>query len=306
READPFRGGSPADTGGRWHRQAGDGSRHGGGIPVRRDGSGVAAATRPGQPDQGRREHPIAVYPLQQVHDADLRWNPVRIGGAREPAWQITASGIRGVKPMSGNTVADLLLARVGDTRPGMMSREATWTWDEVVAASAARAELARARRIDGPFHIGVLLDNVPEYVFWLGAAALAGATVVGINPTRGDAELEQEVAQTDCQFVVTDRAGAAMLSGLDIGVPPARYLLIDRPGYADEVAAHAEPPRRDPGVTDRTRMLLLFTSGTTGASKAAICSQGRLARLGERNSSKYRVDADDVCYCPMPLFHGN
>src|SRR5699024_6995340 len=112
--------------------------------------------------------------------------------------------------------------------------------------------------------------------------------------------------AQTDCQFVVTDRAGAAMLSGLDIGVPPERYLLIDRPGYADEVAAHAEPPRRDPGVTDRTRMLLLFTSGTTGASKAAICSQGRLARLGERNSSKYRVDADDVCYCPMPLFHGN
>ena len=41
---------------------------------------------------------------------------------------------------------------------------------------------------LDRPPHIGVLLDNVPDYLFWLAAAALSGAVVVGINSTyRGD-----------------------------------------------------------------------------------------------------------------------
>src|SRR5699024_9438477 len=64
--------------------------------------------------------------------------------------------------------------------------------------------------------------------------------------------------------------------------------------------------PERVPETTADTRMMLMFTSGTTGVSKAAICSQGRVDGLGERNSAKYRVGHDDVYYCPMPLFHGN
>jgi fatty-acyl-CoA synthase len=204
------------------------------------------------------------------------------------------------------HTIADLLLARAGDTHVGLRTRERSWTWDEVVRESAARAALAASLRADGPFHIGVLLDNVPEYVFWLGGAALSGATVVGINSTRRGTYLEQEVRHTDCQLIITDRAGLALLDGLDIGVDRDRFLIVDEPGYTQRVAAHAGEPVRDPAVTADTRMLLLFTSGTTGTSKAAICSQGRLAGLGRSNSAKYHIGRDDVCYCPMPLFHGN
>ncbi|WP_369199664.1 AMP-binding protein [Streptomyces sp. PU-14G] len=211
---------------------------------------------------------------------------------------------------MPHETIADLLLARAGDRHPGLLTRERNFTWDEVVAQSAARAALARSLRTEGPFHIGVLLENVPEYVFWLGGAALSGATVVGINPTRRGAYLEQEVRHTDCQLLVTDLAGLALLDGLDIGVAPDRFLVVDEPEYAARLAAHAQAPggapARDPAVTPDTRMLLLFTSGTTGASKAAICSHGRLAALGHSNAAKYHVGRDDVCYCPMPLFHGN
>lgn len=207
---------------------------------------------------------------------------------------------------MRRETIADLLLDRLGDEHPGLRTRERTWTWDAVVRESAARAALARSLRQDGPFHIGVLLDNTPEYVFWLGAAALSGATIVGINSTRRGAYLEQEVGHADVRLVVTDEAGLKLLDGLDIGVPRERFLLVDGDDYADAVAAHACEPVRDPGITPRTRMLLLFTSGTTGASKAAICSQGRLAGLGYANCEKYDVRRDDVSYCCMPLFHGN
>ncbi|MDQ2627692.1 MAG: acyl-CoA synthetase, partial [Actinomycetota bacterium] len=78
-----------------------------------------------------------------------------------------------------GSDIAGLLLARVGDRHPGLVTRQQNWTWDEVVRESAARAELALELRRDGPFHIGVLLDNTEDFVFWLGAAALAGAVIV-------------------------------------------------------------------------------------------------------------------------------
>ena len=63
------------------------------------------------------------------------------------------------------DTIADLLLDRLGDEHPGLLSHDRSWTWDEVVRESAARAELARSLRVDGPFHIGVLLENVPEFM---------------------------------------------------------------------------------------------------------------------------------------------
>ena len=51
---------------------------------------------------------------------------------------------------------------------------------------------------------------------------------------------------------------------------------------------------------------LLIFTSGTTGVPKAVKCTQGRLAGIAEVAAPGYGYTADDVCYCPMPLFHGN
>ena len=203
-------------------------------------------------------------------------------------------------------TIADLLLRHAEDDRPGLRSHDRVWTWAEVVRESAARAALARELRIDGPFHVGVLLENVPEFIFWLGGAALAGASVVGINSTRRGEYLEAEARHTECQLIVTDQAGLALLDGLDVGVPRERYLLVDTSEYTARVASADDTPVRNPAVGPADQLLLLFTSGTTGASKAVRCSQGRLAWLGRSNAAKYGVDADDVCYCSMPLFHGN
>jgi fatty-acyl-CoA synthase len=202
--------------------------------------------------------------------------------------------------------IASLLLDRVGDQHLGLRTRDRDWTWDEVVAESAARGALAKAMRVDGPLHIGVLLDNVPDFLFWLGGAALVGATIVGINPTRGAAELAAEIRLADCQLIVTDTAGAQRLRDLDLGLTPERFLVVDGPDYAAQVDAHRVAPTASPKVTEDSLMLLLFTSGTTGASKAVICSQGRLARIAYAAAEKFGHVREDVEYCCMPLFHGN
>ena len=210
--------------------------------------------------------------------------------------------------------IASLLLDRLGDERLGLRTRDRDWTWDEVVRESAARGALAADLRADGPFHIGVLLDNVPDFLFWLGGAALSGATIVGINPTRGNQELAGEVRHADCQLIVTDSAGRERLSGLDLGLTPDRILVVDDPAYRDAICARkgtASGPNRAqiaaaPGVNAESLILLLFTSGTTGASKAVKCSQGRLAWIAYSAVEKFKHVREDVDYCCMPLFHGN
>ncbi|WP_280417370.1 AMP-binding protein [Nocardia carnea] len=200
-----------------------------------------------------------------------------------------------------------MLLDRLGDSHLGVRTRERDWTWDETVRESAARGALATALRVDGPFHIGVLLENTPEYLFWLGGAALSGAVIVGINPTRRGAELEAEIRYVDCQLIVTDTAGMAQLRELDLGLDEDRFVLVDAPSYPGRVREHwAEEPVAAPAVDETTLFLLLFTSGTTGTSKAVRCSQGRLARLAYANTEKYGHVREDVDYCCMPLFHGN
>ncbi|MGA2837857.1 MAG: AMP-binding protein [Acidimicrobiales bacterium] len=212
--------------------------------------------------------------------------------------------------PEGTPSVADLLLARAGDGAVAVVSGDAAWTWSETVEASAARAALLTSLGGFDPPHVGVLLGNEPEYLFWLGAAALAGAVVVGVNPTRRGDALAGDIRRTDCRVLVTDAEGAALLEGLDTGVPADRVLRVDDPAYAERVAAHAgvsaaQVVASAAPVPDDL-FLLLFTSGTTGAPKAVRCTQGRLASIALRSADAYGFERSDVAYCTMPLFHGN
>lgn len=48
----------------------------------------------------------------------------------------------------------------------------------------------------------------------------------------------------------------------------------------------------------------MLFTSGTTGPSKACVLSHRYLARQGQIHAERFGFTTDDVLYCPFPLYH--
>ena len=218
-------------------------------------------------------------------------------------------------------TIDQLIRDRAGDTRVGLAFSDRTWTHDEVVRAQAERSAILLSMRQPGPFHVALLMDNVPEYVFWMGAAALAGAVVVGGNPTHRGDELARDLSHTDCQLLVTNPAYRTLVEGHDLGpaLPPERILVVDDPtgdlisssmteygSLLSRVAGAPLPDQEAIGVTEETLGLLLFTSGTSGAPKACLCSQGRLARIGSIVAQMYSLTDEDVCYMAMPLFHSN
>lgn len=199
------------------------------------------------------------------------------------------------------DSVAALLLARAEDDNPALLFEDQSWTWREFVAEAQVRAEVLRRLRVpDRPWHIGVLMDNEPEYLFLIAGAALCGATIVGINATRRGAELHADITHTDIQVVITTDQHLWLLDGLDdvpihdAGAEP----------YRDLVTSSQGAPGTDIPDPFAHRLLLLFTSGSTGAPKAVICSSMRLAVIGQLNV--HQLGPDDVAYSAMPMFHGN
>lgn len=200
-------------------------------------------------------------------------------------------------------TAAELVRLRADDEGTGLLFEGGSWTWREVTTESMLRAQLLRAFRRAGPFHVGVLLENTPEYLFLLAGAAVAGGVVVGINPTRRGAELATDIVRTDCQLIVTDSSQRHLLEGLEMGLDDDRVLVVDQPGYRrtlDEAAHAGGPELTEP--TPEQLFLLIFTSGSTGGPKAVRMTQGRAAK----SATGIGFTPDDVLYCAMPMFHGN
>ncbi len=200
-------------------------------------------------------------------------------------------------------TVTELLLARADDPAPGLVFEDSEWTWAQHVQECANRAALLQSLRRPGPFHIGVLLDNVPEFSFLLGGAALAGAVVVGLNTTRRGEALVRDVRLADCQVVLTDSRYVELLHGLDVG---ARVLDVDSAAWHVMTFRHRHS-RLDPVPASALDLLMLiFTSGTGGEPKAVRCTHAKIAQPGRMLAERFGLGPGDTAYVAMPMFHSN
>jgi len=210
--------------------------------------------------------------------------------------------------------------------RPALRFGDRIWSHQELLAEAEHFAALYRARLDPGrPAHVGVLLDNTPDYVFALCGAGLAGAAVVGLNHTRLGEHLAHDISHTDVQLVITeprhevhldaaikgaDWPGAVLVSErfIDGNDPQARGEPLDQAlaaALADHDTIRSERARPTDGGVD-VLWALLFTSGTSAAPKAVRCSQRRLLTTGNRMAMMLDLGPDDVGYAAMPLFHAN
>jgi fatty-acyl-CoA synthase len=206
--------------------------------------------------------------------------------------------------------------------RPFVLFEDTRLSYADVHAEACRYANLFLGLRDAGkPLHVGLLLENRPEFVFAELGTALAGGVMVGLNPTRRGPHLARDVAHSDCQIVVTEAKLAPLLAEA-LATPDAprpRVLVATR---WDDTPAPGPPPigtlledalagvpATDPhvAVADDDLFLLIFTSGTTAAPKAVMRSHGKLLLLSQGAAFiAMQYMPDDVCYCAMPLFHSN
>ncbi|MFD4469559.1 long-chain-fatty-acid--CoA ligase [Rhodococcus sp. NPDC058505] len=200
-------------------------------------------------------------------------------------------------------TVTDLLLALRDDNDHGILFEDTRIPWSEHVGACIdVAAALASLLDPAAPPHVGVLLDNVPEFALLLGATAVGGTVLAGLNPTRRGAALAGDIARSDCQVVVTDSEKARLLDGLDLGA--VRVLLVDSPEWHDLLAAHRDSTAPDARPAPDELFMLIFTSGTSGDPKAVRVTHRMVAGPGVMLANRFELTSADTTYASMPLFH--
>ncbi|MGJ3510030.1 AMP-binding protein [Enemella sp. A6] len=208
------------------------------------------------------------------------------------------------VPEIKHHTMAGLFLERAEDDNPALLFEDQSWSWRELVQEAAVRAAVVDELLGDAEIrHIGLLLENTPEYLFHVAGACLGGYTVVGVNPTHRGAELAQDISATDCQVLLTEDAHAGLLDGLGLDI---RQIDVAGEEYRALLDTHrdAKPEPSEAALEPANQLLLLFTSGSTGAPKAVRLSTGRWATIAQSNAIP--LTSDDVAYSAMPLFHGN
>jgi len=101
---------------------------------------------------------------------------------------------------------------------------------------------------------------------------------------------------------VITEPRHLELLAPIMDRLPP---VLVVGASLDDALAA---VPDDDPGLEPDVDGIwaLIFTSGTSDAPKAVICSQRRLLVTGNRMGIIMDLGPDDVGYVCMPLFHSN
>ena len=158
------------------------------------------------------------------------------------------------------------------------MSRFAAWVRDRCPA---------QAPRVAG------FLPNRPEALWaWLGTL-VAGGVYVPLNRAHRGEILAGMVRRSRAQALVTDLAGLADLPEAPAGVVLTEW---DEVRALRPLAAAASRPG------DLAE--LMFTSGTTGRSKAVELSHNQLCRGAGWIAWSLELTAEDVFHTWLPLFH--
>jgi fatty-acyl-CoA synthase len=184
------------------------------------------------------------------------------------------------------------------------------WTYSELLTG-AERAARALLTRFEPGERVAVWAPNSPEWIILEFAAALAGLTLVTVNPAYQGDELAHVLGHSgaDGLFLaeaVPQRDPRAVLDEVRGRLPRLRDVL----SFADWDAftAAGDTPtaaeRRLPDVAPSSTAMILYTSGTTGRPKGAALTHRGLTNNARLAFEAGGIGPDDVEINPMPLFH--
>jgi fatty-acyl-CoA synthase len=196
----------------------------------------------------------------------------------------------------------DGLAMVAGLPEPGARRR---WTFGELLG-EAERAAGALALRFAPGERVAVWAPNLPEWVVLEFGAALAGLTLVTVNPAYRPGEL---------RYVLNQSQAAGIFLVPEFRSPMAEYLADVRPELPNlrEVTLFTEWERflgsapaeaALPEVSPDDIAQIQYTSGTTGFPKGALLTHRGLTNNARFYAQRVRLQPGEVYLNPMPLFH--
>ncbi|MBV8116463.1 MAG: AMP-binding protein, partial [Candidatus Eremiobacteraeota bacterium] len=146
---------------------------------------------------------------------------------------------------------------------------------------------------------VAIYSENGAAVVFAYLATLRLGAIAVPVNVLYRSSDLAQVLGDATPAVIVASpavREFAAKASATTIVDAGELERWAQLPAIAPYVAAYAPPPD--------DAALIVYTSGTTGASKGAMLSHRNLAAIATQLLAAWRWQAQDTLLLTLPLFH--
>lgn len=203
-------------------------------------------------------------------------------------------------------TVGDLLRAqalRAGE-RTWLLFDERSWSFAEVDRLVDRYASGLRERGADRGSVVATMLENSPRFLFLALALGRLGAIFVPVNLAYRGQSLRHVLEQSSATLLVAEAGLLARVAEVADGLTGLGDILVEDDLRELEQAA---PARDIPASAAATLdpWSVMFTSGTTGASKGALMTHQYWYLVPAGLSGPERaVRADDVFLVSSPMFH--
>jgi fatty-acyl-CoA synthase len=212
--------------------------------------------------------------------------------------------------------------------------QDVRWTWSELRDRAKALAAGLLASGLKPGDRIGMLATNRAEWLITQFGSAYAGLILVNINPGYRTAELEYALRKVGCRALITEKQFktsdyVAMLQDLapelksatpgDLHakrLPDLRLVVHLGDGWIpgmtsfDEILDKADDAslRRVATVAAEldfdAPINIQFTSGTTGAPKAATLTHHNMVNNALISADVMSFDSEDSLCLPVPMYH--
>jgi fatty-acyl-CoA synthase len=184
------------------------------------------------------------------------------------------------------------------------------WTYAELLADAERAARALLTRFVPGE-RVAVWAQNSPEWVILEFAAALAGLTLVTVNPAYQGDELAYVLRHSEADgLFLADRFQQrdmhAVLAEVRGRLPRLRDVVSfsEWDAFTAAGTTRAAAEQSLPDVAPSSPAQVIYTSGTTGRPKGAVLTHRGLTNNARLTFETADVGPDDVEINPMPMFH--
>jgi crotonobetaine/carnitine-CoA ligase len=196
--------------------------------------------------------------------------------------------------------------------RPFIRMMAGEWTYGQMDAESDRVAAGLHAQGVRRGQHVSLMLPNCIEFaVLWFAVAKLGAVTAPVNTSFRGQVLanalnlVESHLIVVHVSLVEALHEVAASLAKMEKTVLVGGNSMAD--GLSFDSLRMVDPSPEtlpQPEIRFSELCLLLYTSGTTGRSKAAMISHRFVLAQAQLTIQGLGLRADDVLYCPYPMFH--
>ncbi|NUN06601.1 MAG: long-chain fatty acid--CoA ligase [Bdellovibrio sp.] len=151
---------------------------------------------------------------------------------------------------------------------------------------------------------VAVLATNELEYVFVFFALQRLGAILVPVNFRLTQREVDHIITDCSPKMILFQEAYREVVEKLPATINPTKLLLQGKDSFAEQLAGLSDAGEYPFTAQESDPVMILYTSGTTGAPKGAILTYKMLFWNSINTTLRLNISQNDCIVIFLPFFH--